>query len=432
MISGLVCHVKCLPVLGGKILSRKCLLMKFKSIRRALPCAALGFLLITSLFSCKKDYHSSSSAAGVTTTPRATTYSLIWDEEFNGSSVNTANWNIDVGNPGVNNELENYQAANATVSNGNLVITAKQQSVGGQPYTSAKLETAGKFSVQFGRIEARIKLPMVQGTWPAFWMLGSSINSGTPWPDCGEIDIMEHVNTTNTILGTMHWNGGSGHVQYGSSTTTTPGDYHVYAVEWDANSIRWYVDNTLYVTGNIQNNINNTGAFHHPFFIILNLAMGGNLPGNTIDNASLPTQMLVDYVLVYSMTPNSGPPIGQTISLMGSNNLFVSSEDGQQPMNCNRATPQAWEQFLVVDAGGGKVALQSMGSYVSSENGVNPITCNRPTFQAWETFSWIDNADGTVSLQGNNGKFVSSENGTQAMTCNRTTASLWEDFRVVH
>ena len=403
--------------------------MKFNAITRWLPCVGLGLLLTTGMVSCKKDVHSSSSPTGGTT-PRATTYTLIWSDEFNGSSVNTGNWNIDVGNPGVNHEQEYYQASNATVSGGNLVITARQQSVGGQPYTSAKLETAGKFSTTYGRIEARIKLPMVQGTWPAFWMLGSNINSGTPWPDCGEIDIMEHVNTTNTILGTMHWNGGSGHVQYGSSTNTTPGDFHIYAVEWDASSIRWYVDNTLYVTGNIANNINNTGAFHNPFYIILNLAMGGDLPGNTIDNGSLPTQMLVDYVRVYSMSTSSSAPIGQTISLMGNNGLYVSSEDGQQPMNCNRATAQAWEKFLVVDAGGGKVALQSMGSYVSSENGVQAMTCNRPAFQAWETFTWVDNGDGTVSLQGSNGKFVSSENGAQAMTCNRATAQGWEKFTV--
>jgi beta-glucanase (GH16 family) len=406
--------------------------MTFKTLTRAFPRTVLCFLLITGMISCKKNLHSDASSAGVTTTQRATTYSLVWDEEFNGTSVNSANWNVDVGNPGVNHELEYYQASNATVSNGNLVITARQQSVGGQPYTSAKLETAGKFSVTFGRIEARIQLPMVQGTWPAFWMLGSSINSGTPWPDCGEIDIMEHVNTTNTILGTMHWNGGSGHVQYGSSTTTTPGAFHVYAVEWDANSIRWYVDNTLYVTGNIANNINNTGAFHHPFYIILNLAMGGDLPGSTVDNGSLPTQMLVDYVRVYSMTPHSGAPIGQTISVMGNNNDFMSSNNGASAVTCDRTVAQGWEQWTVVDAGNGKIALRgNNGDYLSSENGTQAMTCNRTTFQAWETFTWIDNADGSFSLQGSNGNFVSSENGTQGMTCTRTTASLWEDFRVV-
>src|SRR5258708_1020211 len=273
---------------------------------------------------CKKDLRQQQSqTASTTATPRAVTYQLVWSDEFNGTSVNTGNWNIDNGNPGVNNEQEYYQSANATVSGGNLVITARQQSVGGQPYTSAKLETAGKFSITYGRIEARIALPMVQGTWPAFWMLGNNINT-VGWPTCGEIDIMEHVNTTNTILGTMHWNGGNGHVQYGSSTTTTPGNFHVYAVEWDASSIRWYVDNTFDLKCNIGNNINNTGAFHLPFYLILNLAIGADLPCQTISHGSLPTNMLVDYVRVYNMTTTTGPPIGQTITLTGNNNLYVS------------------------------------------------------------------------------------------------------------
>jgi beta-glucanase (GH16 family) len=401
-----------------------------RTLSRSLPGAGLILFLIFVFSSCKKDIRNAGGSSAQSTDPRAVSYHLIWSDEFNGTSVDGTKWNIDNGNPGVNNEKEFYQAANAAVTGGNLVITARQQTVGGQPYTSAKLETSGKFATTFGRLEARIKLPMVTGTWPAFWMLGNNINS-VGWPNCGEIDIMEHVNTTNTILGTMHWNGGSGHVQFGSSTTTTPGDFHIYAVEWDNSSIRWYVDNSLYVTGNIANNINNTGAFHLPFYVLLNLAVGGDLPGPTVDNASLPTQMLVDYVRVYSMTPATGAPIGQTITVMGNNNLFVSSENGTQAMNCNRPTAQAWEQFLVVDAGGGKIALQSQGHYVSSENGTMPITCNRTSFSTWEEFTWVDNADGTFSLKGNNGDFVSSENGLQAMTCTRTSASLWEDFRVV-
>jgi beta-glucanase (GH16 family) len=406
--------------------------MKHNALTRAVLCLGMISLLIISVFSCKKDVKptaDASSPAG--TAPRAVTYQLVWSDEFNGTGVNTGNWNLDNGNPNVNNEKEYYQAANATVTGGNLVITARQQSMGGQPYTSSKLNSYGKFSITYGRIEARIKMPMVQGTWPAFWMLGNSINQGTPWPDCGEIDIMEHVNTSNLNLGTMHWNGGGGHVQYGGNITTTPGDFHVYAVEWDTQSIRWYVDNTLYVTGNIANNINNTGAFHNPFYIILNLAIGGDLPGNTIDNGSLPTTMMVDYVRVYNIiNTGSGVPIGQTITLKGNNGQYVSGEDGTQAMNCNRPTAQAWEQFLVVDAGNGKVALQSMGQYVSSENGVKAITCNRPTFGGWETFTWINNTDGTISLQGSNGDFVSSENGAQPMTCTRTTAQAWEEFRV--
>jgi beta-glucanase (GH16 family) len=352
--------------------------------------AASSLLLLFS--SCSKDLNKPSPsiktdavASGSSTTPRAGT--LLWSDEFNGTSVNTANWNIDVGNPNVNNEKEYYQAANATVSGGFLTITARKQSVGGQPYTSAKLTTAGKYQPSSGRIEASIKLPAVQGTWPAFWMLGANIGS-VGWPQCGEIDIMEQTNTSNTILGTMHWNS-NGHVQYGGSTTTTPTAFHTYAVEWDANSIRWYVDNTLYVTGNIANNINNTGAFHNPFFIILNLAIGGDLPGNTINDAALPCNMVVDYVRVYDLSGTSNPsnpPIGQTVTLKGFNNQYVSGENGTQAMNCNRPTASAWEQFTIVDAGGGKVALRSMNKYVSSENGTQAITCNRTTISDWEKF----------------------------------------------
>ncbi|WCT13186.1 glycoside hydrolase family 30 beta sandwich domain-containing protein [Mucilaginibacter jinjuensis] len=123
-------------------------------------------------------------------------------------------------------------------------------------------------------------------------------------------------------------------------------------------------------------------------------------------------------------------PIGQTITLKGFNNMYVSSENGTQAMNCNRATASAWEQFLVVDAGAGKVALQSMGKYVSSENGTQAITCNRATYGDWEKFDWVPTADGKVTFRGNNGDFISSENGTQAMTCTRPTASGWEAFAV--
>jgi beta-glucanase (GH16 family) len=397
--------------------------------------AGVVLALVAMVSSCKKDMNNQPKNATPingeqTTEARAVTWQLVWSDEFNGTSVDGSKWNVDVGNPNVNNEREYYQASNATVTGGNLVITAKNQSVGGQPFTSAKLQTSGKFSTTYGRIEARIKVPAFQGSWPAFWMLGTNIGS-VGWPTCGEIDILEQVNTSNTILGTMHWNGGSGHVQYGSSTTTTLADYHVYAVEWDTNSIKWFVDNTLYVTGNIQNNINNTGAFHNPFYIILNLAVGGDLPGQTVNTGALPSSMLVDYVRVYTAASGgSGPPIGQTITLKGFNNQYVSGENGTQTMNCNRPTASAWEQFLVVDGGAGKIELKSMGKFVSSENGTQAITCNRATAGDWEKFTWGTNADGSITLQGNNGKFISSENGTQPMTCNRATASGWEAFKV--
>ena len=125
---------------------------------------------------------------------------------------------------------------------------------------------------------------------------------------------------------------------------------------------------------------------------------------------------------------NNNAPIGSTITLKGSNNFFVSSENGTVPMQCNRAVAQGWEQFLVVDAGGGKIALRSQNKYVSSENGNAPITCNRATIGDWEKFDWVVNPDGKISLRGSNGRYISSENGTAAMTCNRTAIGPWEVF----
>jgi len=233
-----------------------------------------------------------------TTSTTPPTYTLVWSDEFNGTSVDPNNWNFETGNLNVNNEKEYYQAQNATVANGNLVITAKNESVGGWPYTSARMNTANKITAKYGRIEARIKMPMGAGLWPAFWMLGTDIST-VSWPNCGEIDIMEHVNADSLNYGTMHWNSGNGAASYGLNIATSPSNYHVYAIEWDANSIKWYVDSTLYCTGNIANNINNTAAFQLPFFIVLNLAVAGDFPGQTVDLGKLPASMYVDYIRVY-------------------------------------------------------------------------------------------------------------------------------------
>jgi beta-glucanase (GH16 family) len=233
-----------------------------------------------------------------TTTTKPPTYTLVWSDEFNGTAVDPKNWNFETGSA-YNNEKEYYLAANATVANGNLMITAKNESQGGYPYTSARMNSANKVTATYGRIEARIKIPMGTGLWPAFWMLGTNINDGVAWPSCGEIDIMEHINADSLIYGTMHWSAGGHEADYGLNLSSSPSDYHVYAVEWDTKSIRWYVDKTLYVTGNIADNINSTDAFHKPFFIILNLAVAGDFPGQTVDVTKLPATMYVDYVRVY-------------------------------------------------------------------------------------------------------------------------------------
>ena len=249
----------------------------------------------TDSFAAKTTKASSASP----TTLNAAYTNLVWSDEFDGTSVNTNNWVYDIGGGGWgNNEKEYYQPANATVANGNLIITAEKQRVKSNPYTSARLKTQGKREFTFGRIEARIKIPVGQGLWPAFWMLGANIKT-VGWPACGETDIMEHINTDSIIYGTIHWDN-NGHASYGGKTTVAAvSDYHIYAVEWDSASVRWYVDSSLYATANIQNGINGTEEFQKPFFILLNLAVGGNWPGQIVDESKLPASMYVDYVRVY-------------------------------------------------------------------------------------------------------------------------------------
>ena len=356
------------------------------------------------------------------------TYTQVWSDEFNGSIG--PDWTFETGGGGWGNaELEYYQRANATIANNNLVITAKRESVGGMSYTSTRMNTSGHRSWTFGKVEASIKVPSVQGLWPAFWMLGTNIGS-VGWPACGETDIMEQINTSTTNYGTIHWNSG-GAVSYGGSVNTTGGVYHNYSIIWNNSSITWYVDGNQYVQANIANGINNTGCFQNSFFIILNLAVGGNWPGFTI--GTLPASMYVDYVRVSQVTGGGGggtgsAPIGSYITLKGNNNLFVSSENGTVAMNCNRATAQAWEKFLVVDAGGGLIALQSgsNGQYVT---GSSPMWCNATSVGAAQKFSWVIPATGQVQLKcSSNNLFVSSENGTTAMNCNRAVAQAWETF----
>ena len=225
-------------------------------------------------------------------------WQLVWSDEFT-TSISPA-WTFESGGGGWGNgELEYYRQQNATVQGGQLLITARKENYGGMKYTSARMKTQGSKSWTYGRMEARISMPAFQGIWPAFWMLGDTI-SKVGWPSCGEIDIMEHINTGGTVNGTIHWANANGSAaQYGGSTTTTVTGYHIYAVEWDSTAIKWYVDSVLYNTANIANNINHTNAFHHNFFIILNMAVGGSWPGTVIDTNALPATMYVDYVRVY-------------------------------------------------------------------------------------------------------------------------------------
>lgn len=230
-------------------------------------------------------------------------YHLVWSDEFNGKRIDTAKWNFEInGNGGGNHEQEYYQPENAALKNGNLVITVRKERVANHQYTSARLNTKGKYEFLYGKVEARIKIPVGQGLWPAFWLLGADIDK-TGWPACGETDIMEHINTDSLIYGTLHWDH-NGHVQSGDTLVSTPSSYHVYSVEWDPASIRWFIDGIQYHEVSILNAINSTEEFHLPSFILLNLAIGGDWPGQKIDNSKLPAAMYVDYVRVYQKSGN--------------------------------------------------------------------------------------------------------------------------------
>ena len=233
----------------------------------------------------------------------AQNWQLVWSDEFNGSIG--PDWVFETGNGSGgwgNNELQYYRRENATIENNTLAITARREDIGGFRYTSARMKTQGRKTFKYGRIEARMKLPSFMGAWPAFWMLGANLPQ-VGWPASGEIDVMEHVNNENRSYGTIHWSDHNGtYAQYSGHTDISVQDWHVYAVEWDANAIRWYVDGTKFHEASIQGGVNGTEEFHNDFFLLLNFAIGGNWPGFNVDESQLPAKMNVDYVRVYSAT----------------------------------------------------------------------------------------------------------------------------------
>lgn len=241
---------------------------------------------------------------------------LLWSDEFD--SINTANWNHEVGGHGWgNNELEYYTPGqnvfvqfDAAAGSNVAVLEARRDNPGNFScwygtcqYTSSRMQTAGKRTFQWGRIEARLKLPQTQGIWPAFWMLGNNIGQ-VGWPTSGEIDIMEHVGFEPEIThGALHGPNYSGATPFAGThylNEIVSANYHVYAIEWDTNNIRWYVDGTQFYSVS-RSQVQNYGnwVFDQPFFILLNVAVGGNWPGSPNGSSTFPQRMYVDYVRVY-------------------------------------------------------------------------------------------------------------------------------------
>ncbi len=234
-------------------------------------------------------------------------YSLTWQDEFNTAIINTQNWGFEIGDgcPDLcgwgNNELEYYLAENAWQGDSTLTIEAREESYGGRSYTSARLISKGKQSFQYGRIDIRALLPEGKGMWPALWMLGDNFNL-VGWPECGEIDIMEMIGGTEyTCHGTAHWDDGQGYASYGQSTEVSPESlaeaYHVFSIIWDETSIKWLIDNQQYNELSITDP--SMSEFQQGFWFILNVAVGGNWPGNPDATTVFPQQMKVDYVRVF-------------------------------------------------------------------------------------------------------------------------------------
>jgi beta-glucanase (GH16 family) len=241
----------------------------------------------------------------------------IWSDEFNGTGVDASNWSI-VTNVHVNNEQQQYtnSSKNISVSNGTLKITARKESNNGYPFTSGRLESGGKREFGHTRVEARIKMPVGPGLWPAFWMLGNNIGSAG-WPGCGELDIMENVGYGDWVSGALHGPGYSGDTPINGRfyPNSSVSNFHVYRTEFSPTDVKWYIDDKVVKT-TLKSDVTKYGnwVYDKPFFIILNMAVGGGYPqgvngatspypgvpqstANLI--ASTPQTMEVDWVRVY-------------------------------------------------------------------------------------------------------------------------------------
>ena len=186
---------------------------------------------------------------------------------------------------------------------GNLVIEAKKENLGGNAYTSARLTTKGKRKFTYGKIDIRAKIPTTKGIWPALWMLGENIDQ-VSWPACGEIDIMESINKEQKVYGTAHWGlSSSSHLSNGGSYLLSSGyfsdDYHIYSIEWSATKIKWLVDGSQFYELFNSSVTGGNYPFDKDFFLILNVAVGGNWPGAPDGTSAFPQKMLVDYIRVY-------------------------------------------------------------------------------------------------------------------------------------
>ncbi|GIE83829.1 glycoside hydrolase family 16 protein [Actinoplanes regularis] len=374
---------------------------------------------------------------------------VTWSDEFNGASgaaVDGSKWNFDLGGGGFgNSELEYYTNSTRNVSQdgqGHLAITARKENPGNYQcwygtctYTSGRILTSGKFTQKYGRFEASIKIPKGQGIWPAFWMLGDNLGS-VGWPQSGEIDIMENVGKEpNKVYGTIHGPGYSGAAGVGGSRTNSAplGDaFHTYAVEWSPNLIVWYFDGAEYFRATPAQ-ANGTWVFDHPFYIILNVAVGGNWPGSPDASTSFPQTMLVDYVRASAWDGSTPPPTtgnalrsnlnGRCIDIPGAN-----PADGArlQMYDCNGTNAQQW----TFNSDG---TLRAMGKCMDPAGGalangtpIQLVTCNGNPVQRFT----LSGAGDLVNLSANRCVDIKDNNAAngaqlQLWDCGGTPNQKW-------
>ncbi|MEC7782194.1 MAG: glycoside hydrolase family 16 protein [Bacteroidota bacterium] len=233
---------------------------------------------------------------------------LMWSDEFNGDALDLTSWNFELGDgcPNLcgwgNNERQVYTKENHRLEDGKLIITAKKE---GDRYTSTRITTQGKHEFQYGRMEARAKVAVGQGIWPAFWMLGSDIKE-VGWPASGEIDILEYVGREeDMVYTTLHVPAGHGDSAFSKKTKfeDIEKDYHVYAAEWSPEQIEFFVDDQSVFVYNPEDKTKAVWPFDQPFYFIINLAIGGNFGGPEVDDSIFPQEYAIDYVRVYQLEP---------------------------------------------------------------------------------------------------------------------------------
>ncbi|MFE9561630.1 lectin [Streptomyces sp. NPDC006487] len=372
---------------------------------------------------------------------------VTFSDEFDGpagSAVDGGKWQIETGDNVNNHERQYYTAGNRNAAldgQGHLAITARRENpanyqcwYGRCEYTSARLNTAGKFTTTYGRVEARMKIPRGQGMWPAFWMLGSDIGQ-VGWPNSGEIDVMENVGfEPSTVHGTLHGPGYSGAGGIGAGYALPGGQafadaFHTFAVDWSPNAITWSVDGTVYQRRTPADLGGRQWVFNKPFFLILNLAVGGYWPGDPNGSTLFPQQLLVDYVRV--STDNGQPGGGGPITGTGGKCVDVAAAGTAngtpvQLYDCNGSAAQRWSV-------GTDGTIRALGKCLDVASGgtadgtpVQLWECNGSAAQRWAVPAAQDivnpQADKCLDAAGG-----SSANGTrlQIWTCTGGVNQKW-------